>query len=171
MAQIKKEGLLSLLKKVDEKLSKKITLTAVGGTALTLLNSKDSTKDIDFDLNKEDYQEFKKILEEIPHGFKIDLFEGGFIFSQQLPSDYEEKTIAIKEPEFNKIELKTLSPVDIVASKIGRLSTADEEDIKTTIKKFKLTKKQIIKRTKQIEYAGYEKTYEINLKALLKTIK
>ena len=41
---------------------------------MTLLKLKASTRDIDFSLNKEDEEEFRKALNQIQHGYKIDLF-------------------------------------------------------------------------------------------------
>jgi hypothetical protein len=43
-----KSALIDLLEVLNEDLTKKITLVAVGGTAMTLLDLKDSTIDIDF---------------------------------------------------------------------------------------------------------------------------
>ena len=43
-----KSGLLGLLEAVDAELTRKITLVAAGGTAMTLLDLKPSTIDIDF---------------------------------------------------------------------------------------------------------------------------
>jgi hypothetical protein len=57
---IKKSDLIKWLKGIDKKLEKKITLVAVGGTAMTLLNLKPSTIDIDFCISSKDVNEFKK---------------------------------------------------------------------------------------------------------------
>jgi len=45
---IDKNSLLKWLGNLDKKLKKNITLIAVGGTAMTLLGLKTSTRDIDF---------------------------------------------------------------------------------------------------------------------------
>ena len=68
-----KSGLIGLLTAVDEELEKKITLVAAGGTAMTLLDLKPSTIDIDFTGPKEDIEEFNRIQKSIPHGFKVDI--------------------------------------------------------------------------------------------------
>ena len=47
-----KRRLMEFLKVVDEELNKPIELTAVGGTAMTLLDLKDSTVDMDFNLEE-----------------------------------------------------------------------------------------------------------------------
>ncbi len=64
--------------------------------------------------------------------------------------------------------LKALSPIDIVVTKIGRLNQRDKEDIEMCIRKFKITKNQVIKRAKEVEYVGREENYEINLEHVLK---
>src|SRR3989338_3362994 len=133
--QFENKQLLEFLKQVEEELEQEIEIIAVGGTAMTLLELKTSTIDIDFNLNHEDKKLFKKALEKIHHGFKIDLYSDGLIFSQQLPDDYIIKAIPIKT-NLNKIKLFALHPIDIVASKTGRLNERGLEDIEACIKKF-----------------------------------
>lgn len=76
---ITKKDLLSWLKKIDSKLKKKITLIAVGGTAMTLLNFKESTIDVDFDVGRDDYDLFKNAIDKT---FRVDIFVDGYIFSE-----------------------------------------------------------------------------------------
>ena len=61
-----KNNLIEWLKRIDNKLNRNITLTAVGGTALVLLNLKESTIDVDFDIKKKKIRidEIIKIAEE-----------------------------------------------------------------------------------------------------------
>ncbi|MDO8538612.1 MAG: DUF6036 family nucleotidyltransferase [archaeon] len=164
---IENKQLLDFLEEIDKELDFRIELIAVGGTAMTLLNLKPSTIDVDFDLSFEHKKLFQSALKKIPHGFKLDLFSNGLIFSQQLPEDYKKKIIPIKA-KFKNIELFALHPLDIVVSKIGRLNERDEEDIRDCIKKFKITKNQVMKRAKQVDYIGREQNYQINLKFALK---
>ena len=104
-----KEKLLSLIHELDSKLSKKINIYAVGGTGMTLLNLKASTKDIDFNLESNDLKEFKKALSKVIHGYDIDIYSNGQIFTQQLPQDYKDKAILIKEKFTNILYIiKTL---------------------------------------------------------------
>jgi len=138
MAQLNSTKLLGFLGEVDKELNKSITLVAVGGTALTLLKAKASTLDVDFTIpGKEDFALFKKTLNSIPHGFKVDCYSGDLIFSEALPDDYLKKSIPIKK--LKNIDLRALHPVDIVVTKLARLNERDKQDIGTTIKKFKLT--------------------------------
>lgn len=162
-----KSMLIGLLEQVDKELNRRIDLVAVGGTAMTLLDLKPSTIDIDFDLTSEDSGELEKALNAIPHGFRIDIFMDGLIFSQQLPDGHLERSIPIKTG-LRKIRLHALHPLDIVASKIGRLNERDLQDIEACIREFKLTKGEIEKRAKQVEYIGREENYIINMNCVLK---
>ncbi len=164
---LNKKTVFEFLEEVDRKLKKKITLVAVGGTATTLLDVKPSTIDVDFTGPGDDIEEFKRVLKNVPHGFKLDIWKDGIVFSQILPEDYLKKSKFIRSKTKN-IKLKALHPLDIVATKIGRLDARDIEDIEDCIKKFKLTKKQIMNRAKQIEYVGREQNYQINLDSVIR---
>lgn len=164
---IERTGLLGLLEAVDKELKRPITPIAAGGTAMTLLGLKTSTIDIDFDISTDNIREFREALKAIPHGFRIDIFTNGMIFSQQLPDDYAEKSIPI-ETKLKNIQLRALHPVDIVVSKIGRLNERDIQDIESCIKKYKLTSSQVKERAEKVEYVGREEFYADNLKHALK---
>ena len=138
---INKTELLGFLEEVNKIIGKPVTLTAVGGTAMTLLDLKASTIDIDFDLSAEDVDIFRKAVKSLPPGHRIDIFTEGMIFSQQLPSDYLEKCIPVKT-KFVNIRLLALHPADIVVTKIGRMNERDVEDIKSCVKKFKLSEER-----------------------------
>ncbi len=159
-------GLLGLLEEVDVRLDRRIILVAAGGTAMTLLDLKPSTIDIDFTGPHKDIGEFNKVQKSIPHGFKIDTWSDGMVFSQILPSDYLKKSIHINTG-LNKIDLRTLHPVDIVLTKVGRLNDRDAQDIESCIKKFSLKKIQIARRAARVEYVGNKKAYEVNLHRVL----
>jgi hypothetical protein len=169
MEQLDSRVLLDFLGEVDKELERRITLIAVGGTALTLLGSKPSTVDVDFAILRDDYEEFRRALKNIPHGFQVHCFHDGMIFSQSLPDDYVDKTVPVKL-KMKNIDLRTLSPVDIVVTKIGRLDARDKEDIASCIKKFHLTKAQVAKRARDVEYVGRQENYEINLKYTLENL-
>ena len=114
-----KKALLEFLEILNGDLTKKITLVAVGGTAMTLLDLKPSTIDIDFTIPSNDLPEFERALKGNPPGFKIDRWADGYVFCQSLPNDYLDKSIKIKK--YSHIQLKALQLVDIVVTKIGRL--------------------------------------------------
>jgi len=165
--QLDKGMLTGFLEEVDGQLGRRIRLIAVGGTAMTLLGLKPSTIDIDFDLSSGDAEELDRALKAIPHGFRIDIFRDGLIFSQQLPDDYAGKCIAVKTGLKN-IELYALHPLDIVVTKIGRLNERDLQDIEACIGKFGLTKKQVEGRAKLVEYIGREENYKTNVQHVLR---
>jgi len=165
--EIKTDKLTGFLGEIDKELNRGIQLNAVGGTAMTLLGLKKSTIDVDFDMNSLDKTEFERVLGLIPHGFKVDRFVNGLIFSQQLPEDYLSKLIKL-DVEFKKIRLYALHPVDIVATKIGRLDGRDLQDIESCINSWSLKKEGIEDRAKHMEICGSEKVYKQNLKVVIK---
>ena len=164
---LNKQVLLDFLEELDKELEREITVVAVGGTAMTLHNAKASTIDVDFTIPAEDYAEFHRVLDLVPHGFKVDTWNNGMVFSQDLPDDYLENSRPVRT-KMKNMKLKTLDPLDIIVTKIGRLNERDKEDIATCIKKFKITKAQIRKRAKQVIYTGREENYEINLNHVMK---
>ncbi len=160
---ITKSGLLKWLHGIDKRLKKKITIVAVGGTAMTLLGLKPSTIDIDLCINSKDKKELEKALDK---KFRVDIFTDGFIFSEQLPSDYVKKSKEILE--LKHLMLKALSPVDIVITKAARLNARDEEDIGALAKY--VEKDELIKRFNDVveTYAGDVKVYRYNFEVVLK---
>lgn len=163
-----KSQLVEFLEVLGEELSREITLVAVGGTALTLLDLKSSTIDVDFTIPHEDYEEFTKAEKATPHGFEIDKWEGGMVFSTMLPEDYLTNSIPLKL-NLENIKLYALHPLDIVITKIGRLNDRDVPDIEICIKKHNITKEQIKQRASQIGLAGSEEAYDVNLQIVLNT--
>jgi hypothetical protein len=113
-----KIALLDILEVLNDDVTKKIILTAVGGTAMTLLDLKPSTIDIDFTIPSCDLPEFERVLKNNPLGYRVDRWVDGCVFCQTLPDDYLDKSIKIKE--FSHISLRALHPVDIIVTKIGR---------------------------------------------------
>ena len=151
-----KQILLDFLKNIDDKLPHKITIIAVGGTALTLLNIKESTKDIDFDFpQKKELNTINKLFSDLDFeamgnswlttgGLRLDLFTGGYIFNIQLLKDYIEESKPIWE--LNNITLKALSLYDIIITKIGRGDERDFDDIKQIYSTNKIDNDVLIKR-------------------------
>src|SRR5271157_160452 len=139
-----KSALLEFLEVFNGDLTRKVTLVAAGGTAMTLLDLKPSTIDIDFTIPSSDLLEFERALKNNPPGFKVDRWADGYVFCQSLPRDYLDKSIKIKQ--YSHILLKALHPVDIVVTKIGRLNQRDIQDIETCIRKFKISKDDVTAR-------------------------
>ncbi len=158
-----KETLLTWLKEIDKKLQRKMIVVAVGGTAMTLLGLKSSTIDIDFCLASNYKKDFEKAMTK---QFRVDLFLDGYIFSEQLPKDYED--IANEILTLKKITVKALHPIDIVITKAARFNARDEEDIAAVAKY--VDKEKLMKRFKEVvkTYAGREEDYNENFSVILK---
>lgn len=162
-----KSALFDCLSVLNEDLPKKITLVAAGGTAMTLLDLKPSTIDIDFTIPGCDRLEFEQALKSNPPGYKVDRWTDGCIFCQKLPKDYLEKSEIVKE--FSRIVLRALQPVDIIVTKIGRLNERDLEDIEACIKKANVSETEIKERALQVvqSYVGPEEDYLDHLNRVL----
>ena len=161
-------ALFDFLAEVERSLESPIELVAAGGTALTLLGVKPSTIDIDFTAPKESIAAFRGAMAKTPHGFKVDLWTDGQVFSQFLPGDYLVKSRPVKR--IGKISLRALSPVDIVVTKAGRLDERDEQDIRDCAKRFKVTKAAVSARAAQVECAGREETYRERIAYVVNTL-
>ena len=170
MPRVSKRQLLSVLEPFDKQLSHKILLIAVGGTAMTLLGVKASTKDIDLNIpSRIDYNEFRRLYRKISPGVTIDYYGSNMVFSEVLPTDYTVKASDYKS-SFKNIKIKILHPIDIVCSKISRSSDADMEDIESCIKAYKLKKSDVTRRAKLYSRAGSDEVFRSNLKAILENM-
>lgn len=158
--------LVDFLEEVDGELERKIKLVAAGGTAMTLYRLKPSTVDVDFTGPMEDIELFEAVSRRLQPGFRIDTWPDGQVFSQFLPADYLEKSERINARRLKKIELRALQPLDIVATKIGRLDGRDLDDIKACIRARRLSKRMIVERAGQTQYAGNRGVYEHNLRTV-----
>lgn len=128
-------------------LKRRIRLVACGGTALTLLGVKDSTKDIDLIVpDSKEYDYLVKTLQNIGyklrtgHGwssgdvFIFDIFKGNFVHTTELlePPLDEGNHMLIKE--FSSIYLGVLNDYDLIISKIFRGTRVDIDDCIALIK-------------------------------------
>jgi len=165
---ITKQDLLDWLKEIDNRLDREIEIVAVGGTAMTLLNLKESTRDVDFCLETKEFDLFKKLVKS--ESFKVDLFRDGFIFALQLPDDYSELAQESGE-NFKNIKLKTLKMEDIVLTKTSRLNARDQEDIQALAKTGKVDINFLKKRFEEIcdTFAGSENDYRYHFGLVLRT--
>ena len=165
---ITKNDLLNWLKEIDSKLKNKLILMAIGGTAMTLLDLKESTIDIDFDISKENYDEFKNLVLQSKK-FRVDIFTKGYIFSEQLPNDYIDFASNYNF-KFKNIILKILNPIDIILTKSARYNARDEEDIAILVKKIKIDESKLKERFQIIfkSYAGFETAFKDNFDFILK---
>ena len=158
--------LLEFLELMGQGLPRRIVLVAVGGTAMTLLNVKPSTRDIDFTGPGEDIGLFRRVLGATPHGMKVDAWPDGQVFSQFLPPDYLARSWKVRQLE--NIDLRALHPVDIVITKIGRLDDRDRQDIRDCIRAFKISKSAIERRASKVEYVGSTENFEYQVQYVLR---
>lgn len=164
---ITKNDLIGWLKEIGKKLEKKIILVAVGGTALTLLRIKESTRDVDFCLASEDVKLFRNLVK--GDKFRVDIFQDGFIFSEQLPADYLEKSLKL-DVMLPNIDLRVLSLEDIIITKAARYNERDEADIAAIAKTNKVDINKLKKRFKEVivSFAGRTEDYEYHFDLILK---
>lgn len=165
---ISKDGLLRFLEELDRRVKSKITMVAVGGTAMVLMGLKESTKDIDFCAGSQKDYDFMKRLK-IRNDFKVDLFYNGYIFCLQLPSDYIRRARALKTG-LKMLNIKILSPIDIVITKSSRLNQRDIEDIRAVISKKKISREKLVLRFNEVKksWPSSDKTLEENFRFLLR---
>lgn len=162
--------LIDFLEEVEGQLERRITLVAAGGTAMTLYRLKPSTIDVDFTGPKADIELFEVASKRLQPGFKVDTWPDGQVFSQFLPADYLEKSRRINTRRLKRIELRALHPVDIVATKIGRLDERDFDDIRACVKSGRLSKKVIVERAGQTQYVGNQEVYDYNLETVTRSL-
>jgi len=145
--RLDQEGLLNIVSAWDGFLNKKVHLIGCGGTALTLLGVKDSTKDIDFIIPQEaEYGYLIRVLKDLGYksvsgagwrrngGYIFDFFKGKKVHTTELldsPLD-EGKHILLKE--FSHVYLGILNYYDIIISKLFRGLTLDTEDCLSLVK-------------------------------------
>lgn len=161
--RIDKQGLLDRLRAWDNFLKRKVHLIACGGTALTLLGVKASTKDIDLMVPAlDEYDYLIGILKQLGYksasgwgwargdGFIFDLFRGKTIHTTELldsPLNKENHTFL---KEFENIYLGVLNYYDIIISKLFRGTTLDIDDCLGLVNR----------RNKEIDFKYLEKRFK-----------
>ena len=158
--EINANKLFDLLNSIAQHIEKDIQMYALGGTALTILGMKESTLDIDINIDSEkQYKYLSKIFEQIgfkkisalrwvtQEGLAFDLFYGSNIMGIELLPDCLKLSKLIKT--FEKIKLFTLSPYDIIISKLARGDERDFTDIKHIFEKENINLDKLTTRYKQ----------------------
>ena len=139
--RINKQGLLDELSVWDGYVKRKVHLIACGGTAMTLLDVKESTKDIDLLIpNEDEYDYLIRILKQVGYksvtgsgwargnGFIFELFKGKRVHTTELLESPLQKGNHILIKEFNLIYLGALNLYDLIISKLFRGAAIDIED-------------------------------------------
>ncbi len=128
-------------------LGRKVYLIACGGTALTLLGVKDSTKDVDFMVPRvNDYAYLIKLLKELGYksvtgsgwargaGFIYEFYRKNRIHTTELLESPLEAGNHIPVKEYSRIYLGALNYYDLIISKLFRGTAVDMDDCLDLIK-------------------------------------
>lgn len=177
--RIDKQGLLDRISAWDSFLKRKVHLIACGGTALTLLGVKDSTKDIDLVVPEEGEHDYLiHILRQLGYksasgwgwsrddGFIFDLFRGKRIHTTELLESPLKEGNHTLVKEFSHIYLGILNYYDIIISKLFRGSATDNEDCLALLKANK-SEIDLVKLEKQFREAA---SYDVSEKVVIKNL-
>ncbi|MCD6187249.1 MAG: hypothetical protein J7K09_03700 [Desulfuromusa sp.] len=140
--RLDKKQLLAILEGWNHILKRKIHLIACGGTAMTLLGVKPSTKDVDFmvpQINEYEYLikqlralGYKQVTgcgwERSGESFRFDIFRGNWIHTTELlesPLVGGRNTILM---EYSHLYIGILNEYDLISSKLMRGTRVDFED-------------------------------------------
>lgn len=146
--RIDKTGLFDVLAAWNGFLKKPVRLIACGGTAMTLLNIKASTKDIDFIVPDEgEYKYLAGKLGELGYrqatkygwrkdgDFLFDLYPGNKVYETELLESPLVRGGNIPFKEFDRIYVGILNYRDILITKLFRSSSVDIEDCLALVRK------------------------------------
>jgi len=146
--RLNNQTLLAELGQWNNFLKRKVHLIACGGTALTLLGVKDSTKDVDFMVpNEKEHTYLINVLKDLGYQqttgsgwakkgdiYIFDLFQGNRIHTTQLlESPLKEGNHKLLK-EFSHLYIGILNEYDLIVSKLFRGTNVDFEDCLMLIK-------------------------------------
>ncbi len=149
--RLNKKALLEIVGQWNGFIKRKIHLIACGGTALTLLDIKPSTKDVDFIVPVElEYKYLIRTLKDLGYRqttgsgwqrkediFIFDLFPGKRIHTTELLDTPLKEGNHILLKELSHIYIGVLNDYDLIASKLFRGSTVDFDDCLMLMKSHK----------------------------------
>ncbi|MDP1853791.1 MAG: hypothetical protein Q8L26_06290 [Candidatus Omnitrophota bacterium] len=171
--RINKNSLLDTLSAWNSYLKREVHLIACGGTAMTLLGIKESTKDIDLLVpNETEYDYLLRILQDLGYkhasgsgwtkdgGFIFDLFRGKRIHTTELLESPLKEGNHTLIKEFKSVYLGVLNHYDLIISKLFRASSVDIDDCLLLVKakKHEIDLKILLKRFN--ETASYDVSEE-----------
>ena len=156
----------------------KIRLVACGGTALSLLGYKESTKDVDFLVpNEQEYKRLRRFLTRAGYQnvmgegwqrpgevIRYDVYLGKRVFQTELLDSPLEADGHRKLWEGKKISLGVLNSTDLMITKLFRGTEQDVEDCLTLLEHEAVSLGAFEKRYR--ETAGYETSEERVIKNL-----
>jgi len=160
-------------------LNKKIHLIACGGTALTLLGIKESTKDVDMLVPEvQEYDYLIKTLKQLGYklisgsgwqrpgdAFIFDLFRGKRVHTTELLGSPMENKNHILIKELTHIYIGVLNPYDLIVSKLFRGTGVDVDDCLMLFKAKHKDIKLDVLRERYIETAKYDVSEDKLIKA------
>jgi hypothetical protein len=146
--RLDKRKLLDVLALWNRFLKRKVHLIACGGTAMTLLDVKPSTKDVDFMVpNLAEYNYLIKVLRSLDYEpdtaygwlrkgdiFRFDLFPGKRIHTTELLESPLEPGNHSLLMEYSRLYIGILNEYDLIASKLMRGTGVDFEDCLMLVK-------------------------------------
>ncbi len=180
---IYKNDILTFLQDVSIYFRRKVDLVAVGGTALTLMDLKASTIDIDFDIPNEKHvliveECFRRLgFDQLSHfswkcsslfPFRVDLFKQGYIFCVQLLEDSRKNAKPVMSNK--KLSLFTLNPYNLIATKLIRGTSRDIDDALVAFHHSFLELSQLLEWVEKTaaQALANEKDIKANVKVFLK---
>jgi hypothetical protein len=175
--EINAEELFELIGSISKFIEKEIKMYALGGTALTILHIKKSTRDVD--VNIESIGEYKyicKIFDDLgfekkgirwisQEGLAFDMFHGSNILGTDLLPDCIGKSKFIRS--FGNIKLYTLPLEDIIISKLARGDSRDFDDIKGILEIEKIDIRELVQRYKETMETSIVANYKQKLLDLI----
>jgi hypothetical protein len=146
--RLNKQKLFDVLALWNRFLKRRVHLIACGGTALTLLDVKPSTKDVDFMVpNQAEYNYLIKVLKSLDYDqvtangwqrkgdiFRFDLFPGKRIHTTELLESPLEPGNHSLLMEYSRLYIGILNEYDLIASKLMRGTGVDFEDCLMLVK-------------------------------------
>ena len=146
--KIDKKELLEIMEQWNRFLKRRVHLIACGGTAMTLLGVKASTKDVDFMIPRVvEYNYLINILKTIGYEmvtgygwqrrgdiFRFDLFPGKRIHTTELLESPLKKDNNILLKEYSRLYIGILNEYDLISSKLIRGTGVDFEDCLLLVK-------------------------------------
>lgn len=140
--RLTKEELFEILEEWNHYLKRKVHLIACGGTAMTLLGVKMSTRDVDFvapDLGEHKY--LTEIIQQLgyrpetQHGwqrpgetFRFDIFRGNYVHTTGLLESPLEEGNHTLVRGYSKLYIGVLNDYDLICSKLMRGDRVDYDD-------------------------------------------
>jgi hypothetical protein len=140
--RLNKKQLLETMEEWNRFLKRKVRLIACGGTAMTLLEVKPSTKDVDFMVpNANEYAYLIKNLKALGYKpetksgwrrpgeiFQFDIFSGNCIHTTELLVSPLEEGRHMLLKEYSRLYIGILNEYDLISSKLMRGTRVDYED-------------------------------------------